>query len=154
MQVGTTKDQGLYNKPSAAVRPGALAAGTLPQYNTQRQVLTSNQTPQLSSAPPSITSKQQQVHRLQLTAREVLKHTLIAKSSGHVQLHYSLAVFSPPGSYVSAANSVQENLPAESINNARHLTVSTLKESAYQYQPLHDSQKHCPSLNISVLRKP
>ena len=34
MQVGTTKDQGLYNKPSAAVHPGALAAGTLPQYNT------------------------------------------------------------------------------------------------------------------------
>ena len=30
MQVGTTKDQGLYNKPSAAVHPGALAAGTLP----------------------------------------------------------------------------------------------------------------------------
>ena len=29
----TTKDQGLYNKPSAAVHPGALAAGTLPQYN-------------------------------------------------------------------------------------------------------------------------
>ena len=34
MQVGTTKDQGLYNKPSATVHPGALAAGTLPQYNT------------------------------------------------------------------------------------------------------------------------
>ena len=34
MQVGTTKDQGLYNKPSAAVHSGALAAGTLPQYNT------------------------------------------------------------------------------------------------------------------------
>ena len=34
MQVGTTKDQGLYNKPSAAVHLGALAAGTLPQYNT------------------------------------------------------------------------------------------------------------------------
>ena len=34
MQVGTTKDLGLYNKPSAAVHPGALAAGTLPQYNT------------------------------------------------------------------------------------------------------------------------
>ena len=34
MQVGMTKDQGLYNKPSAAVHPGALAAGTLPQYNT------------------------------------------------------------------------------------------------------------------------
>ena len=33
MQVGKTKDQGLYNKPSAAVHPGALAAGTLPQYN-------------------------------------------------------------------------------------------------------------------------
>ena len=34
MQVGTTKDQGLYNKPSAAVHPGPLAAGTLPRYNT------------------------------------------------------------------------------------------------------------------------
>ena len=34
MQVGTTKDQGLYKKPSAAVHPGELAAGTLPQYNT------------------------------------------------------------------------------------------------------------------------
>ena len=32
MQVGMTKDQGLYNRPSAAVHPGALAAGTLPQY--------------------------------------------------------------------------------------------------------------------------
>ena len=28
------KDQGLYNKPSAAVHPGVLAAGTLLQYNT------------------------------------------------------------------------------------------------------------------------
>ena len=34
MQVGMTKDQSLYSKPSAAVHPGALAAGTLPQYNT------------------------------------------------------------------------------------------------------------------------
>ena len=34
MQVGTTKDQGLYNKPLAPVHLGALAAGTLPQYNT------------------------------------------------------------------------------------------------------------------------
>ena len=34
MQVGTTKYQVLYNKPLAAVHPGALAAGTLPQYNT------------------------------------------------------------------------------------------------------------------------
>ena len=34
VQVGRTKDQGLYNKPSVAVHPGALAAGTLPQYNT------------------------------------------------------------------------------------------------------------------------
>ena len=33
MQVGTTKDQGLYNKPSAAVHSVALVAGTLPQYN-------------------------------------------------------------------------------------------------------------------------
>ena len=31
---GTIKEQVLYNKPSAAVYPGALAAGTLPQYNT------------------------------------------------------------------------------------------------------------------------
>ena len=34
MKVGTTKDQGLCNEPSAAVRPGALAADSLPQYNT------------------------------------------------------------------------------------------------------------------------
>ena len=34
MQIGTTKDQGLYGKPSAKMHPGALAAGTLPQYNT------------------------------------------------------------------------------------------------------------------------
>ena len=34
MQVGTTKDHGLYNKPSAAVHPGALAAGTLPHTYT------------------------------------------------------------------------------------------------------------------------
>ena len=38
VQVGTTKDQGLYNKPSAAVHPGALAAGTLPQYNTTVEI--------------------------------------------------------------------------------------------------------------------
>ena len=35
MQLGTTKDQGLYNKPSAAVHPGALSARTLLQYNTR-----------------------------------------------------------------------------------------------------------------------
>ena len=34
VQVGKTNDQGLYNKPSAAVHPGALVAGTLPQYST------------------------------------------------------------------------------------------------------------------------
>ena len=34
MQVGTTKDLVLYNKPSAAMHPGALAAWTLPQYST------------------------------------------------------------------------------------------------------------------------
>ena len=33
MQVGMSKDQGLYDKPLAAVHPGALSAGTLPQYN-------------------------------------------------------------------------------------------------------------------------
>ena len=32
MEVGKTKDQGLYT--SAEVHPRALAAGTLPQYNT------------------------------------------------------------------------------------------------------------------------
>ena len=31
VQVGTTKDQGLYNKPSAAVHPEVLAAGSLPR---------------------------------------------------------------------------------------------------------------------------
>ena len=41
MQVGTTKDQGLYNKPPAAVHPGALAVGTLPQYNTNIPMTTS-----------------------------------------------------------------------------------------------------------------
>ena len=39
MQVGTTKDQSLYNKPSAAEHPGALAARTVPQYNTIRSVI-------------------------------------------------------------------------------------------------------------------
>ena len=42
MQVGTTKDQGLYNKLSATVHPGALAAGTLPQYNTIYVILVRN----------------------------------------------------------------------------------------------------------------
>ena len=36
MQVGMTKDQGLYNKPSAAVHPGAIRCRdpTTIQYNT------------------------------------------------------------------------------------------------------------------------
>ena len=34
MQVGKTKDRGLYNKSSAVVHPGALAAGTLPHIMT------------------------------------------------------------------------------------------------------------------------
>ena len=34
VQVGTTKDHGLYNMPWATVHPGALAAGILLQYNT------------------------------------------------------------------------------------------------------------------------
>ena len=38
MQVGTIKDQGLYNKPSDAVHPGALAAGTLPQYKVNNAI--------------------------------------------------------------------------------------------------------------------
>ena len=38
MQVETTEDQGLHNKPSAAVHPGALAAGSLLQYNTIQYV--------------------------------------------------------------------------------------------------------------------
>ena len=42
MQVGTTKDQGLYNKPSAAVHPETLAAGTLPQYTIQYLATTRN----------------------------------------------------------------------------------------------------------------
>ena len=35
MQVGTTKNQGLYNKPSAAVHPEALPTRTVPQNNTK-----------------------------------------------------------------------------------------------------------------------
>ena len=34
VQVGMTKDQGLYNKPYTVVHLGALAAGTLLQYST------------------------------------------------------------------------------------------------------------------------
>ena len=34
MQIGKTKGQCLYIKPSTAVHSGALDAGTLPQYNT------------------------------------------------------------------------------------------------------------------------
>ena len=44
MQVGMTKDQGSYNKPSAAVHPGALAAGTLAQYNTIQYNIVSMET--------------------------------------------------------------------------------------------------------------
>ena len=33
MQVGMTKDQGLYNKPSAAVHPGAGPCHNTIQYN-------------------------------------------------------------------------------------------------------------------------
>ena len=39
VQLGTTKDQGLYNKPSAAVHPGTLVAGTLPQYNMRTHLI-------------------------------------------------------------------------------------------------------------------
>ena len=56
MQVGTTKDQGLYNKRSTAVHPGALTAGTLPQYSTtdllQVAPLTRNSTVQCLSYVP------------------------------------------------------------------------------------------------------
>ena len=38
VQVGKTKDQGLYNKPSDAVHPAALAAGTLQQYKKTPQL--------------------------------------------------------------------------------------------------------------------
>ena len=37
-----TKDQGLYNKPSAAAHPGALAAWTLPQYNSMGSMTTND----------------------------------------------------------------------------------------------------------------
>ena len=54
MQVGTTKDQGLYNKPSVAVHPGALAGGTLTQYNTgwpkrNRRILENEQSTEWNS---------------------------------------------------------------------------------------------------------
>ena len=43
MQVGTTKDQGLYNKPSAAVRPGGISRRdrTTIQYNNMTKMQTS-----------------------------------------------------------------------------------------------------------------
>ena len=47
MQVGTTKDRGLCNKPSAAVHPVILTAGTLPQYNTIHMIYESLQYQQL-----------------------------------------------------------------------------------------------------------
>ena len=52
MQVGATKDQGLHDKPSAAVHPGALAAGTLPHYNTiQYNTIQYNTYPTLRNKP-------------------------------------------------------------------------------------------------------
>ena len=38
VQVGKTKGEGLYNKPSAAVHPRVLAAEALPQYITIKLV--------------------------------------------------------------------------------------------------------------------
>ena len=43
MQVGTTKDQGLYYKPSAVVYLGALATGTLLQYNMSGIIIESTE---------------------------------------------------------------------------------------------------------------
>ena len=57
MQVGATTDQGLYNKPSAAVHPGALATGTLPQYNTSHYITTFHMT-SCSISPLSLKTKQ------------------------------------------------------------------------------------------------
>ena len=54
MQVGTTEDQGLYNKLPAAVHPRALAAETLPQYNT---ILSFPQSPQSNGINVSFASK-------------------------------------------------------------------------------------------------
>ena len=55
MQVGKSRYQGLYNKPSAAVHPGELAAVTLTQYNTIKykglndgQYMTETSSPKLS----------------------------------------------------------------------------------------------------------
>ena len=45
VQVGTTKDQDLYNKPQAAVHPGGLAAGNLQHnitYKLNRFILSTN----------------------------------------------------------------------------------------------------------------
>ena len=43
MQVGTTKDQGLYNKSSAAVHSGALAARTLPHKSASLIIYENNE---------------------------------------------------------------------------------------------------------------
>ena len=62
LQVGTTKDQGLYNKPSAAVHPGALAAGTLPQYNTvQVRFLCVIRHPTVGIAEEVVTSRERDI---------------------------------------------------------------------------------------------
>ena len=50
MQVGTIKDQGLYNKSSAAVHPGALAAGTLPHNIPLAHAVRMNETVKVSAA--------------------------------------------------------------------------------------------------------
>ena len=68
MQVGRTVcRKGLYNKPSAVVHPGVLAAGTLPQYNTIQYLLTYLLTAiefSLSdSSPYTSTDKTNNIHR-------------------------------------------------------------------------------------------
>ena len=50
VQVGTTKDRGLYNKLQAAVHPRALAAVTLPQKNTMFKIQLLNNIKFLRSA--------------------------------------------------------------------------------------------------------
>ena len=57
MQVGTTKDQDLYKRPSAAVHPGALVARTVPQYNTIQLGMVIRPVPCIQKTQVSISGK-------------------------------------------------------------------------------------------------
>ena len=72
MQVGTTEGQGLYNKPSAVVHPGALGAGALPQYSTIRCII-SQKSVDLNSIPQYEKTAKSKTFRYGLTGLNTSK---------------------------------------------------------------------------------